>query len=386
MDEIRKTQQQYKKLLKVIPSPSAWGRLQKELTKTFPIPPIGSIENKLQRKAMLAIQNSKKVREPKIEDIFTRRYYISPEQLIVDNYIRSKPLAAFNPGALLSDEKCLIFPRLVFDYYSYVSSVGMFSVNIEEVISGRIKKPLRTKIILWPEELWELTYGCQDPRVTLLDDRIYMLYAGNGHAHRGSPINIPIQSFVELDLSFKVKRKGYFSITGDEDHFVPMGKDSAFIEIENTKATILTRPVLPNAILCWTGKTDLENLTIPENSMKPVLLPESWENHVGWSTNVVKLSPGKYIVGWHGVLRENLSYRNGLAIVSENGKLLATTDYILSPKGLNERYGDTPIVSFGCGLIRYKEYLIWIGGICDYGIGIFITELEEVLKKLKWVK
>jgi predicted GH43/DUF377 family glycosyl hydrolase len=43
-------------------------------------------------------------------------------------------------------------------------------------------------------------------------------------------------------------------------------------------------------------------------------------------------------------------------------------------------------VIFGDGLVKYEDYLIWVGGISDYGIGIFISKLEEVLKKLSWLR
>jgi len=37
------------------------------------------------------------------------------------------------------------------------------AIDIEKVIDGRIEKPLKVKIILWPRELWEFGHGCEDP-------------------------------------------------------------------------------------------------------------------------------------------------------------------------------------------------------------------------------
>jgi len=34
----------------------------------------------------------------------------------------------------------------------------------------------------------------------------------------------------------------------------------------------------------------------------------------------------------------------------------------------------------------YKDYLIWIGGVSDYGIGIFVTKIEEALSRLRVVR
>lgn len=51
-----------------------------------------------------------------------------------------------------------------------------------------------------------------------------------------------------------------------------------------------------------------------------------------------------------------------------------------------EEYGDRPLVIFGNGLVRYRELVIWIGGVSDYAIGIFATPLDKLLEKLKWIQ
>ena len=37
------------------------------------------------------------------------------------------------------------------------------------------------------------------------------------------------------------------------------------------------------------------------------------------------------------------------------------------------------------GLSIYKEYLIWVGGISDYGVAVFKVELEKALEKIRKV-
>jgi len=86
--------------------------------------------------------------------------------------------------------------------------------------------------------------------------------------------------------------------------------------------------------LCWRAEADLGDLVMYEKTLKPVLPLEEWEAKVGWFTNVVKLSTNEYLVGWHGVLKEDLSCRNGLAVVDDSGELLAISNYLLAPRGL----------------------------------------------------
>ncbi|MCK4393066.1 hypothetical protein KAX17_09190, partial [Candidatus Bipolaricaulota bacterium] len=234
------------------------------------MPEISAIEKRLWSKAEQHVHSLQGLREPKVEDIFTRRYYISPQDLLITNYPRTQPVAAFNPGALEQDGKLLIFPRIVFDYYSYNSSIGVFELDINEVLQGRIKKPLETKIVLWPEKIWEFGHGCEDPRVQMVGKSIYMLYTGAKHYQlRDQVIRKSVLGFAELGRSFNVQRRGYFSTIDEQESAVLSNKDSAFIEIDGNNATMLTRPDLQGEALCWRATADLDSLTIKEESMNP---------------------------------------------------------------------------------------------------------------------
>ena len=346
------------------------------------------IEDSLEEKMRYALRNLKGYREPKIEDIFdVGRYYLGPEDFHITNYVRRKPHSAFNPGAILIGDNVLIFPRLIFEYYSYSTSVGVCSVKINDLMEDSIKTPLETNIILWPKEPWE-HLGCEDPRIFEKNSLIYVLYTGKGYyrpPNRGIIKNDALALAI-LDRDWNIAKRGFFYVEkGDEKH-VPSNRDSAILDIKDDKATMVTRPVVKGVKVCWYSVADLEKLSMPEEDLKPVFAPEDFESHIGWSTNAVRLSQNEYLVGWHGVSKYDFAYRNGLAIVNETGDLLAISNYVLSPRGLIEEYGDRPFTLFGNGLIKYKESLIWIGGIGDCCIGIFIAELDKALEKLKWIK
>jgi len=336
-------------------------------------------------RAERALRHLQGVRKDRIEKLFRRIGYITPDQLQVTNYPR-RPLAAFNPGAALLDDKVLVFPRLVFDYRSYTSSVGMFEVPVEDLLEPLTGRKFPTTIVLWPQRAWEVDRGCEDPRVSLKPNGFRILYTGVGRLEDGDcSSSQAVLAFAELDREFRLERKGFFRVLSGEGKFVPENKDSALIEAHGEQATVLTRPMgLGNAPdMCWRAEADLGKLVIHEETLEPILAPEPWEYKVGWSTNVVQLSEDEYLVGWHGVLKEDLSYRDGLALVNRNGELLAISDYLLAPKGLCEEYGDRALVIFGDGLLLYKETLIWIGGVSDYSIGVFTAKLSDVLPMLR---
>ena len=363
------------------------------------------------------------VRKPELKDVFERLCYIAPSDLIVSNYIRSKPLVAFNPGALLVGKRLRVFPRLIFDYYKYVSSIGVFELDIESVLNGDVPKPIETRIVLWPQSIWEFL-GVEDPRTLLRDGEVYVLYTGKGYylgrlspsdyvtqlsrlLGRTSLRDASVEPFEELlnqvymygrfkrrdvlglailDETYEVKRRLYFRIRFGDEFLLPRSnKDSAFVNMNVDECTILTRPEVDGLNICWRCKASLHDGVIIGETLQPVLGFENWELKIGWSTNTVKVSSNEYLVGWHAVLKDDLSYRNGLALVDETGRLLALSNYLLASKGLVETYGDRILVIFGDGLLVYQDRLLWIGGVGDYAIGLFSTDLDEVFEELKWL-
>ena len=340
----------------------------------------------LEKKQDEAFSKLRGLRRPKVEEVFRRLLYLGPEDFVVEGYKRSRPAVAFNPGACVRDRELLILPRFIFDYYKYVSSVGLASLKLDEVLEGHVETPVKARIILWPLKLWEFL-GCEDPRVFRAGDTYYVLYTGKGYfLEKGGYVRVDVLGLAEYDASWRLKRRGYFTITGEGGEFVPKSnKDSAFLRVSGGECTMLTRPEVKGKRICWRGRGNVNELKIRADTLEPVMVFEDWELKVGWSTNAVKLSSNEYVVGWHGVVLRDYSYRDGLAVVNEEGELLAVSDYILSPRGIVEEYGDRPLVIFGDGLVLYKEYLLWIGGISDYSIAVFAAELDKALEKLRWL-
>ncbi len=356
-----------------------------DISKEFvQIPPID--ESYLAAKALKASKNLKNTRKPSVIKVFEPITYITPNDVVVENYWR-KPVALFNPGAILKNKKLLVFPRTIFDYYNYVSSIGLFELDIEDLLSRALGKPIRMRIIMSPRYIWELGRGTEDPRVVECEEKFRILYTAVARGLRGIH---PLQGFAELgkDLS-EISRK-FLRLRVDEGYYVPISwKDSALLDPCTSKGFILTRPTLrygdSYAEVSWRGFADLEKGYVDSETLEPLLTPEEWEYKTGWSTNALQISSNEYVIGWHSVLK-GLVYVNGLALISKDGELLAVSDYLLVPERIEELYGDVPGVIFGCGLIKYKEKLLWIGGAADTVIGIYVTELEKALEALRPLK
>ncbi len=350
--------------------------------------------------AVRFVSNMRGVRKPVTENIFRRIMYIPPESLRVVNYIRKKPHASFNPGALIKGSRLLIFPRLVFDYYAYVSSIGVFELELSRLEANNEKPlilegPIDVRIILYPTEYWEMKKGCEDPRVIERDNHYRILYTGVS-PHPEDPLDPhkawSYQGYALLDQNYRVLAKSRLIIKEkyNDKHVSYQLKDSAFLRFDkNDEVQMLIRPTVElggiKIEVIWSAKANLASGTIYMETLKPTISLEPWELKVGTSTNAVKIGSDEYIVGWHGVLKHDLFYREGLAVVNGEGELLGITNYVLEPRDLIEIYGDRPGVVFGNGLVLHKDRLYWIGGISDYAIGIFETTLQEVFEKIIWI-
>ncbi len=330
----------------------------------------------------------KGIRSGKNFSVFKRSAYISPLKLNIRNYERIL-LAAFNPGAMIINKKLHIFPRLVFGYTWYVSSIGHFTIDVEDAISKVKNTRFATDIVKYPTETWEHgdgnIGGCEDARVGNINGKSVMAYTAIAKGKNGI---LPLQGYTTLDSKMQAKGPNYFKISHNGTNYIPADcKDSAFLDTK--ESTILTRPTFfskgQTNKACWSGRLDFSTGEVDGSSLNPVIGPEEFENGVGWSTNAVKLGSSEFLVGYHGVGKD-LVYRNGIAVVNAQGELLGTTDYLLSPsKSIEEYYGDMPHVMFGCGLAKHKEYMIWVGGLSDYAIGIYFAKFEHIMEKINWL-
>jgi len=343
-------------------------------------------ESYLAVKALRFSKAMRGLRKPTMVKIFEPVTYIAPTDVAIENYWRT-PIALFNPGAIVENKRMMIFPRTIFDYYWYVSSVGYIDLDIDRILSGSYNKPIRMKIIMYPRYYWELGKGTEDPRVAKCEEKLRILYTAVAFTLKGIH---PLQGFAELRRDFSEISRKFLRIKIEDKHYVPISwKDSALLDPCITRGYILTRPTLrfgDNYVeINWRGYANFEESSIDFETLEPVLVPEEWEIKTGWSTNTIQISSNEYLVGWHSVLKNGI-YVNGIALVSKEGELLALSDYLLVPQRIEELYGDRPGVIFGCGLIRYKEKLIWIGGVADVAIGIYVTDLDKVFEILKPVK
>lgn len=339
-------------------------------------------EEALRERALAFLSHATGRRSAHTEDLFARRLYLSPEAVRVVNYLRRRPLAVFNPGAVLRDGVVHLFPRLVFEYYSYASAIGHVALPVEDLLRGAIPDPLPVEIVLYPTEGWEASRGCEDARAHPWGEGFALFYTAVGKLGEAARTDhkdafFPALALAELGPDLQVRRKGVVWLGAAEGAFLLPTKNATFLAGD----AFLLRPSLSGVPdLCWRGRLDRQALRAYD--LEPVLAPEAFEFKVGWSTNALPLGDGTYLVAYHGILRQDLSYRHGFARLSGEGRLLALSSYLLAPRGLQECYGDRPLTLYGNGLFLHGEELCFVGGVGDYALGVFTAPLEEVLRRL----
>jgi predicted GH43/DUF377 family glycosyl hydrolase len=235
--------------------------------------------------------------------------------------------AVFNCGATLSeDDRVYLLYRAVSagytrkldggGYDNYVSSLGC-AVSQDGINFVRFEQP-----VIQPTDEWE-RYGCEDPRITMLE-------------MEGRPL-----------------------------YLIP--------ELIQGKIAMLHR-VAPNIQIVYFD--DLEQLTNPGKSfwreytavleeftiMKPKY---QWESSkIGAGPPPVKTKEGWLLI-YHGV-DENHIYRTGIALLDleDPSKVIARSPYpILEPEAEYERVGDVPNVVFPEGaVIRDGMLYVYYGG------------------------
>ncbi len=284
----------------------------------------------------------------------------------------------FNAGAIFAGDKIHILYRAMGD--DDTSVLGYASTTDGLHIEERFAEPVYT-----PREGFEIKHhpgfsGCEDPRLTRIDDTIYMCYT----AYDG--INVPriglssilVDDFVKHNWNWA--RPKLISAPGMDN------KDSCIMpEKINGNYAILHR--LPPCI--WLDfVTDLEFDDNHWLGGHPLLTPRvnSWDNlKIGLNGPPEKTQDG-WLLLYHGVSREDVKYRMGAALLDLNNpsKVIARLhNPILEPLTWYENEGYRAGTVFSNGqVIKDGILYIYYGGADKY-TAVATTPVETILTALK---
>jgi len=217
--------------------------------------------------------------------------------------------------------------------------------------------------------------GCEDPRLTIIDDQCYMAYT----AFRNHDFPTIFQiSLTSINLQDFVNRNWNWN-----ERILP------FPGVRNKDAVILPNKINGNYVMfhriepsiCIAYSDDLKKWHGFKSIMEP--RDKMWDSlKIGAAGTPIELNEG-YLFIYHGV-DANKHYSLGAALLDKNNpeKILYRTDKpILTPCKDYECIGDVPNVVFSCGnVVLDNQVIVYYGGADTVVCGASY-ELNELLPK-----
>jgi len=266
----------------------------------------------------------------------------------------------FNPAAVYLDKRVHILYRAIGE--DGVSRLGYASSSDGYHIDERLPHPVFEPTL--PDE----KNGCEDPRLTKMEDRCIMTYTAYGDIYQIGLTTISIENIQNKKWDW-------------EERFFP------FPNIRNKNAVIFPRRVNDRYLMCHRLDPDIhiaysDDLRTWEDTIL-LMRPRSgfWDCvKIGAAGPPIELDAGWLLV-YHGVDVKR-TYRLGVTILDkENPERVVYRSKIpiLEPTEDYERFGFVPNVVFSCGTILLDGQLLIYFGCADTVIGVATFDLDEII-------
>ena len=287
--------------------------------------------------------------------------------------------AVFNPAAIYEDNKVHIIYRSLSSGETSRMGYAMSSdgFNIDERLIVPIYIPRKD---FEDKRNVNTGSGCEDPRVTVIGDTVYMLYTAYNGAE---PPRVALTSLSKkefLEHMWVWKEPVLISPPGIDD------KDACiFPEKINDKYVIFHR-IDNDIVVDYVDSLDQFDGTRWLRCMDYIPLRESyWEaEKVGLSAPPIKTPHGWFML-YHGVSKIDHEYRVGAMLLDlqNPAKVLSRLNYpLLEPETPFERNGIVPNVVFPCGNVVIGDTLFVYYGGADKVVCVATVEFQKVLDRL----
>jgi len=283
----------------------------------------------------------------------------------------------FNPASIqIGNTTHILYRAMSNDDTSFI---GYASSEDGYNITFRDDKPVYIPREFFENKSHPGNSGCEDPRLTLIEDKVYMCYT----AYDG--INPPRVALTFLNKKDFENQKWNWEKpiiisppnTDDKDACV-------FPEKIDGKYLILHRVY---SDICANYVDSLDFADGPLHIATPILLPRKgmWDSEkVGITAPPIKTKKG-WLLLYHGVSSNHHTYRVGLALLDLKNPLnviARASQPIFQPETFYEKIGVVPNVVFPCGTTVRKDQLFMYYGGADSVVGVATISLEKLLNSL----
>lgn len=272
--------------------------------------------------------------------------------------------AVFNAATIYFDRRIHILYRAVGN--DGVSRLGYASSSDGYHIEERSSSP-----VFEPANHAEKS-GCEDPRLTLIDDQCIMAYTALrdpiSNAHQIALTSVETDDFFNKRWNWRERWTPFKGVRNKDAVILPCKINGQFIMFHRIDPDI-----------CVAYSKDLKNWY----NIKAIIGPRlgKWDScKVGAAGPPIEISEGLLFI-YHGVNFEKI-YRLGAIILDKNDPervLYRSESPILEPKTDYERFGRVPNVVFSCGSILIDDKLLIYYGGADTVLCVATYSIDELL-------
>lgn len=275
-----------------------------------------------------------------------------------------------NPASVDVGGKVHIFYRAVSD--KNVSTLGYAVSKDGTNIDKRLAEP-----VYIPRAEFEKPGGCEDPRATVIGDRVYMLYtAYDGNTPRIAGTSISTKDLLNQKWNWEMPKLVTISSITNKDGCV-------FPKKINGKYMIIHRL---DDMVCADFIDSLDWEDEPVRSCISIIGPRQgmWDGaKVGLASPPIETRKG-WLLFYHGV-SHTTHYRVGVALLDlkDPTKILARSALpIFEPIEEYEWQGTVPGVVFPCGIVCRGNTIFLYYGAADFVVGVATAKVSEILDTL----
>lgn len=296
----------------------------------------------------------------------------------------------FNPAALYAGDKVNILYRA--QGFDYISTVGYASSYDGITINERLDKPIYTPRVDFENNTDGLVNdeftsgggfgGCEDPRITRIDKRVYMVYV----AFCGwAPPRLALTSILLKDFLNKRwlwSKPVLISPPGVID------KSGCLLPEKINGKYVFFHRVFPNILVDFVDDLIFDGKTRwLEGKYQIKIRPDKWDSRkIGAGAPPLKTKDGWLLIYYGVDDRDAGKYHIGAMLLDLNNpvKVLYRTDEpILSPTKDYENNGFKPGIIYPCGAIIVKNQLLVYYGGADSVVCVATANLSTFLEQLK---
>lgn len=286
--------------------------------------------------------------------------------------------ATFNPGIIKIKNKIYIVYRAMDK--DNTSTFGLAITTDGFSIDERLKAPIYIPRMEFEGVIQtKMNTGCEDPRFTIMGDKIYMCYT----AVSVKTIRV---GFTSIKISDFVNRKWD---KWDEPVLISQpcifDKNACLLEKTVNGKYVFFHRIFGNILLYYTNTLAPEDFGWIMGREVMKARPDKWDSDkIGIAGPPIYTKEG-WVMIYHGRSRFDAHYRLGVALLDREDPAIVLSrleNPIFEPKRNYEKIGNVNNVVFSCGhVILDGKLLVYYGG-ADKVVGVATCNFDDLLSEL----